>query len=89
LTGNDRNRSPERTDLDDILRLADWQPVLRLRSSPASQPTPTVCGVTPESRVVPGAAVHYTDGRNGVKDFDVWSFYAKRDDGPFDAHRTD
>jgi len=30
-----------------------------------------------------GAALHYLDGRNGVKDFDVWSFYAKRDDGPF------
>jgi hypothetical protein len=23
-----------------------------------------------------GAAVHYLDGRKGVKDFDVWSFYA-------------
>jgi hypothetical protein len=22
-----------------------------------------------------GAALHYLDGRNGVKDFDVWSFY--------------
>lgn len=30
-----------------------------------------------------GAALHYLDGRNGVKDFDVWSFYAARDDGPF------
>jgi hypothetical protein len=26
-----------------------------------------------------GAAMHYVDGRNGVKDFDVWSFFA--DDG--------
>lgn len=30
-----------------------------------------------------GAALHYLDGRNGVKDFDVWSFYAALDDGPF------
>ncbi len=30
-----------------------------------------------------GAALHYLDGRNGVKDFDVWSFYAQRADGPF------
>jgi hypothetical protein len=30
-----------------------------------------------------GAALHYLDGRNGVKDFDVWSFYAARGDGPF------
>jgi hypothetical protein len=28
-------------------------------------------------------ALHYLDGRNGVKDFDVWSFYAAADDGPF------
>ncbi len=30
-----------------------------------------------------GAARHYLDGKTGVKDFDVWSFYAQRDDGPF------
>jgi len=30
-----------------------------------------------------GAALHYVDGGNGVKDFDVWSFYAQYDDWPF------
>lgn len=30
-----------------------------------------------------GAALHYVDGRNGVKDFDIWSFYAQLDDWPF------
>jgi hypothetical protein len=30
-----------------------------------------------------GAALHYVNGRNGVKDFDVWSFYARYDDWPF------
>jgi hypothetical protein len=30
-----------------------------------------------------GAALHYLDGRNGVKDFDVWSFYAALAEGPF------
>jgi hypothetical protein len=30
-----------------------------------------------------GAALHYLDGRTGVKDFDVWSFYAALADGPF------
>jgi hypothetical protein len=30
-----------------------------------------------------GAALHYVDSRNGVKDFDVWSFYAQYDDWPF------
>jgi hypothetical protein len=29
--------------------------------------------------------LHYVNGRNGVKDFDVWSFYAQHDDGPFPA----
>jgi hypothetical protein len=30
-----------------------------------------------------GAALHYLNGHNGVKDFDVWSFYAQYDDWPF------
>jgi hypothetical protein len=32
-----------------------------------------------------GAAVHYVDKHNGVKDFDVWSFYAQHEDWPFPA----
>ncbi len=32
-----------------------------------------------------GAALHYVDHKNGVNDFDVWSFCAARDDGPFPA----
>jgi hypothetical protein len=30
-----------------------------------------------------GAALHYVDEKNGVKDFDVWSFYAVDGEGPF------
>jgi hypothetical protein len=30
-----------------------------------------------------GAALHYVDGRNGVKDLDVYTFYAVHDVGPF------
>ena len=30
-----------------------------------------------------GAAVHYINEKNGVKDFDVWTFYAKHPDAPF------
>lgn len=29
-----------------------------------------------------GAALHFVDGENGVKDFDVWTFYAARPDQP-------
>jgi hypothetical protein len=29
--------------------------------------------------------LHYVNGQNGVKDFDVWSFYAQYDDWPFPA----
>ena len=32
-----------------------------------------------------GAALHYMHGSNGVKDFDVWSFYAEDSDWPFPA----
>jgi hypothetical protein len=30
-----------------------------------------------------GGALHYMNGKNGVKDFDVWSFYAQHDNWPF------
>ena len=30
-----------------------------------------------------GAALHYVDGRNGVKDFDVYTFYAEHPTGTF------
>ncbi len=32
-----------------------------------------------------GAALHYVNGKNGVKDFDIWSFYAQYQDWPFPA----
>lgn len=32
-----------------------------------------------------GAALHFLDGRNGVKDFDVYTFYAEDPVGPFPA----
>jgi hypothetical protein len=34
-----------------------------------------------------GAALHYVNRRNGVKDFDVWSFFAARPAGPFPDRR--
>jgi hypothetical protein len=35
-----------------------------------------------------GAALHFVDGVNGVKDFDVWSFYAALPTGPFPYRAT-
>lgn len=32
-----------------------------------------------------GAAMHYVDGRNGVKDLDAWTFFAAAEVGPFPA----
>jgi hypothetical protein len=34
-----------------------------------------------------GAALHYVDGTNGVKDFDVWTFYAMQPEAPFPWRR--
>lgn len=34
-----------------------------------------------------GAALHYIDGRNGVKDFDVWAFYRESAARPFPRRR--
>ena len=34
-------------------------------------------------RPLPGAALHYLNGENGVKDLDVWTFFAEDRVGPF------
>jgi hypothetical protein len=34
-----------------------------------------------------GAGLHFVDGSNGVKDFDVWSFYAALASAPFPYRR--
>lgn len=34
-----------------------------------------------------GAALHFVDGRNGVKDFDVWTFFAEHPAGRLRADR--
>lgn len=34
-----------------------------------------------------GAALHYLNGKNGVKDFDVWTFYSEHPSAPFPYRR--
>lgn len=34
-----------------------------------------------------GGALHYLDGKNGVKDLDVWSFYTENPESPFPYRR--
>lgn len=34
-----------------------------------------------------GAALHFLDGKTGVKDFDVWAFYRESDARPFPQRR--
>jgi len=34
-----------------------------------------------------GAALHFVNGENGVKDFDVWTFFANRPEAPFLSRR--
>jgi len=35
-----------------------------------------------------GAALHYVDGKNGIKDFDVWTFYREHPQQPFPYRRN-
>ena len=35
-----------------------------------------------------GAAVHFLDGKNGIKDFDVWTFYRELPSRPFPYRRN-
>jgi hypothetical protein len=34
-----------------------------------------------------GAALHYVDKKNGVKDFDVWTLYSENNEAPFPYRR--
>jgi hypothetical protein len=36
-----------------------------------------------------GAALHYVDGKNGIKDLDVWSFYVEHPRRPFPYRRRE
>jgi hypothetical protein len=80
----DSARSRERIEMADLMRLAEIAAQVeaglfaRNRQRSGRYRGRLLCRT-----LCQGAALHYADGKNGVKDFDVWSFYAERDDGPF------
>jgi hypothetical protein len=82
----DRDRSFAGIGLGDLLRLAelaaDAEAELFARDPVGSG---WYTGRLLTRPLCQGAALHYVDMRNSVKDFDVWSFYAQHDDWPFPA----
>ena len=80
----DSDRSLERIEMADLLRLAalaaDAEAELFGRNPQGSG---RYAGRLLGRALCQGAALHYVNGINGVKDFDVWSFYAAYDDWPF------
>jgi len=82
--GTSSGRSLARIDLDDLLRLAELAAEVEaglLARNPGG--AGRYAGRLVCRALCQGAARHYLDGKNGVKDFDVWSFNAARSDEPF------
>jgi hypothetical protein len=86
LVPKDADRSPARIELADLRRLAalatDAEADLFRRHPQGSG---RYAGRLLGRALCQGAALHYVDGSNGVKDFDVWSFYAEDGEWPFPA----
>jgi hypothetical protein len=82
----DTDRSLARIEVDDLLRLAalaaDAEAELFARNPDGSG---RYAGRLLGRTLCQGAALHYVNRINGVKDFDIWSFYAQHDDWPFPA----
>jgi hypothetical protein len=77
-------RSRARIDRNDLLRLAELAAEVEAGLFARNpQGAGRYAGRLVCRALCQGAALHYLDARNGVKDFDVWSFYAQRTDGPF------
>jgi len=77
-------RSVERIDDGDLAKLCEIaiEDSEDFFSRHRQYKSPTVC-----IALCQGAALHYIDGQSGVKDFDVWTFYAKTDAPAFPVRR--
>lgn len=85
---DDRWRSLERFGREDLLRLAQIAARDRQIFFQRNQDTRRLYSARFLcSALCQGAAVHYIDGRNGVKDFDVWTFFSPHPDRPFPYRR--
>jgi hypothetical protein len=84
----DTSRSYERIDRDDLARLA-W--IARSDRGELFAEHPRYAALAERLICVAlcqGAALHFVDGTNGVKDFDVWTFFAAHPgDPPFPWRR--
>jgi hypothetical protein len=84
VTGTGPARSLARIDIGDLLRLAELAAEVeaglfaRRPHGAGRYAGRLICRA-----LCQGAVLHYIDGKTGVKDFDVWSFYAELQDGPF------
>jgi hypothetical protein len=80
----DPHRSLARIEIADLLRLAALAAEAEaelFRRKP--QGSGRYAGRLLGRALCQGAALHYVNERNGVKDFDVWSFYTQYDNWPF------
>jgi hypothetical protein len=87
-TGHSAERSMEKIDLGDLVRLArlacEDETALFER---APKSAGRYAGRLLCRALCQGAALHFVNGVNGIKDFDVWSFYAAASTGPFPYRR--
>ena len=82
----DPDRSLARIERADLLRLAALAPDAEaqlFRRNPHG--SGRYAGRPLGRALCQGAALHYVNGGNGIKDFDVWSFDVQYDDWPFPA----
>jgi hypothetical protein len=69
-------RSRRRIDLSDLARLGEIARADRERMFAVNERWAAYRGRLLCVALCQGAALHFIDGRNGVKDFDVWTFFA-------------
>ena len=77
------SRSRERITISDLIRLEEIARGDRERMFRTDRNWALYADCLPAVALCQGAALHYVDGRNGIKDFDVWTFFARATGRPF------